>query len=78
MLRRNFIKILKQTLYLFHIPSGKKVTLGRFHQPPELHGEWRCDLHPRFSLDDRKVIFDSTHGGNGRQMYMIDIEEVIA
>jgi len=68
----------KQTLYLFHVPTGKKVILGRFYQPPESQGEWRCDLHPRFSLDGRKIIFDSTHKGNGRQMYMVDISEVIA
>ena len=67
----------KQTLYLYHVPTGKKVILGRFYQPPESHGEWRCDLHARFSLDGRKVIFDSTHGGNGRQMYLIDIGEVV-
>ncbi len=67
----------KQTLYLYHIPSGKKVILGRFHEPPESHGEWRCDLHPRFSLDGSKVIFDSTHGGNGRQMYMMDISKLV-
>ena len=67
----------KQTLYLYHVPTGKKVVLGRFYQPPESHGEWRCDLHPRFSVDGRTVIFDSTHGGNGRQMYAIDISRVV-
>ena len=68
----------KQTLYLYHVPSGKTVVLGRFYQPPESTGEWRCDLHPRFSVDGRTIVFDSTHGGNGRQMYMIDISEVVA
>lgn len=68
----------KQTLYLYHIPTNRKIILGRFYQPPASHGEWRCDLHPRFTLDGRKVIFDSTHEGNGRQMYMIDIEEIIS
>lgn len=67
----------KQTLYLYHVPTGKKVVLGRFYQPPESHGEWRCDLHPRFSVDGRTVIFDSTHGGNGRQMYAIDISSIV-
>ncbi|MEQ9443171.1 MAG: hypothetical protein RIG62_29310 [Cyclobacteriaceae bacterium] len=67
----------KQTLYLYHIPTDRKVILGRFYEPPESHGEWRCDLHPRFSLDGRKIIFDSTHGGNGRQMYFMDISEAM-
>ena len=68
----------KQTLYLYHVPTGRKVTIGRFYQPPESTGEWRCDLHPRFSVDGRTIIFDSTHGGNGRQMYKVDISEVVA
>jgi len=67
----------KQTLYLYHVPSGKKVVLGKFYQPLESRDEWRCDLHPRYSVDGRKVFFDSTHGGNGRQMYMIDISSII-
>ena len=49
--------------------------LGHFRLPPEYAGEWRCDTHPRFSPDGRKVVIDSAHGGNGRQMYLIDIGE---
>ncbi len=41
----------KQTLYLYHVPTGKKVILGQFFEPPEIQGEWRCDLHPRYSVD---------------------------
>jgi hypothetical protein len=66
-----------QELYLYHVPTGRKVTLGRFHEPIEYTGEWRCDLHPRFSPDGRFVIFDSTHEEDGRQMYMIDISEIV-
>lgn len=67
----------KQELYLFHEPSGKKVVLGRFHSPEKYVGEWRCDLHPRTNADGTKVIFDSTHEGDGRQMYMIDISQIV-
>jgi len=66
-----------QELYLYHVPTGKKVTLGRFNEPIEYKGEWRCDLHPRYSPDGRFVIFDSTHEGEGRQMYMIDISAIV-
>ena len=45
--------------------------------PPEYRGEWRCDTTPRYSRDGRKVIFDSPHGGNGRQMYLADIGSII-
>jgi Tol biopolymer transport system component len=30
-----------------------------------------------FSPDGKKVVIDSPHEGNGRQMYLIDIENLI-
>ena len=62
-----------QNPYLYEIASGKRVPLGHFRLPPEYAGEWRCDTHPRFSPDGRKVVIDSAHEGNGRQMYLIEI-----
>lgn len=66
-----------QEVYLYHIPSGRKVSLGRFYSPEEYRGEWRCDTHPRYSRDGRFVVIDSPHGGNGRQMYRIDIGHIV-
>lgn len=66
-----------QTVYLYHVATGEKVALGRFYSPPQYTGEWRCDTHPRFSPDGRYVAIDSPHGGNGRQVYLIDIRESI-
>ena len=66
-----------QQLYLYHVPTDRKVPLGNFPSPPEYTGEWRCDLHPRFSPDGRSVVIDSAHGENGRQMYRIDIREIV-
>ena len=63
--------------YLYHVPTESKIVLGKFFSPPEYAGEWRCDLHPRFSPDGRHIVIDSVHGGNGRQMYLIDISEII-
>ncbi len=63
----------EQVPYLYNEKSHKRIDLGRFHQPKEYHGEWRCDTHPRASNDGKMVCIDSTHGGNGRQMYLIDI-----
>ena len=66
-----------QNPHLFHIPSGRFEPLGHFHQSPEYQGEWRCDTHPCASPDGTKVLIDSPHGGNGRQVYLIDIGGII-
>lgn len=66
-----------QNVYLYHVATGKKVPLGHFYLPPKYKGEWRCDTHPRFSPDGRSVVIDSPHGGNGRQMYLIDISKIV-
>jgi len=66
-----------QRLYLYHVPSKQKFSLGDFHAPPAYTGPQRCDLHPRFSPDGRSVIIDSAHGGDGRQMYLVDISGIV-
>ena len=68
----------QQELCLYHIPSKKKVSLGVFDSPSAYRGEWRCDLHPRLSRSGTKVVIDSPHQGNGRQMYLIEIEDILA
>ena len=67
----------RQELYLYHVPTATKVPLGGFHAPPAYTGEWRCDLHPRANRDGTKVYIDSAHGGNGRQMYELDIRAIL-
>ena len=67
----------EQIPYVYHIPTRRKIELGRFHSPPEYSGEWRCDTHPRYSHSGRMVCIDSPHEGNGRQMYVIDIRDLI-
>jgi len=68
----------KQHLYLYHVETGRHVPLGSFYAPESYRGEWRCDLHPRFSPDGRRIVIDSTHGGDGRQMYLLDIGQIVA
>ncbi len=68
----------QQHVYLYHIASGKRVSLGRFHSPKEYAGEWRVDTHPRVSRDGRTVCIDSPHTGKGRQLHLIDIRKIIA
>ncbi len=66
-----------QKVYLYNVADRKTLSLGRFHLPARYTGEWRCDTHPRFSPDGRSVVIDSPHAGAGRQMYLIDISEII-
>jgi hypothetical protein len=66
-----------QHLYLYHVASDKRVPLGSFYAPPPYSGEWRCDLHPRFSPDGRSVVIDSAHGGDGRQLYLVDVSKIV-
>ncbi len=66
-----------QTPYLYHVPSKRKVELGRFRSPPEYTGEWRCDTHPRSSNDGKSVVIDSPHTGAGRQLHLIDISRIV-
>jgi len=66
-------KTREQVPYIYHESTNKRIDLGDFHAPLDYKGEWRCDLHPRASNDGKLICIDSTHGGNGRQMYLIDI-----
>ena len=67
-----------QIPHLYHIATNRRIDLGQFPQPPEYKGEWRVDNHPRSSRDERWVCVDSAHGGNGRQLYLIDIQGMMA
>jgi hypothetical protein len=68
----------RQHPYLYHVASGTQHPLGHFYTGPEYEGEWRCDLHPRFSPDGHWVTIDSNHGGQGRQIYLLDVREIVS
>lgn len=65
-----------QTPYLYHIPTDRRVDLGHFYSPAFYTGEWRCDTHPRSSRDGKLVCIDSPHN-KGRQMYLIEVADII-
>jgi hypothetical protein len=67
-----------QNPYLYHIPTNRRIPLGFFYSPPEYKDEWRCDTHPCASRDGKLVVFDSPHGGNGRQVHLVDISRIIS
>ncbi|MEM6363110.1 MAG: hypothetical protein AAF745_01695 [Planctomycetota bacterium] len=66
----------RQTVYLFHRPTGKRVDLGHFPSPHAYRGEWRCDTHPRCSDDGLTVAIDSPHA-QGRQVYLLDVSDIV-
>ena len=60
-----------RTLKVYIVAQGREVVVGRYLSPPPFSGEIRCDLHPRWSRDDRTICFDSVHEGH-RQVYVVD------
>ena len=66
-----------QTPHLYHIATGRRVDLGKFHLPRVYTGEWRVDTHPRYSPDGRFVCIDAPVQGSGRQLHLIDIQSIV-
>jgi len=64
-----------QTLFLYQMSTGTRIDVARFFHDPEQSGHCRCDLHPRWSRDGRKVCVDSTHNRD-RQMFLVDVSSI--
>lgn len=65
-----------QPLMLFRPADGKLVMLGKFLLAKSHAGEFRCDLHPRWSRDGRHLSIDSMHEGDQRQIYLLDVSRI--
>ena len=63
--------------YLYELATERRVPLAHLYSPPEYTGEWRCDNHPRSSRNGKMVCVDSPHGGEGRQLYLIDVSGIV-
>jgi hypothetical protein len=61
---------------LYETAKDVAFTIGRFYTPPDLGKHNRCDLHPRWSPDNKFVSIDSTHEGS-RQQYILDVSDVV-
>jgi len=66
----------ERTLIVYHPETNRRIDVGRFYATPEITGEIRCDLHPRWSRDGRQACFDSIHEG-ARQIYVADLSSIV-
>jgi hypothetical protein len=64
----------EQKLFLMDMATEAVLPLGRYAQPPEFTGHWRCDLHPRWSPRGSLIGFNSTHSGT-RQVYVLRLQQ---
>ena len=63
----------EQKIYLMDMETEAVLPLGRYVQPPEFTGFWRCDIHCRWSPTGKMIGFNSTHSGS-RQVYIFNLE----
>lgn len=62
----------EQKIYLMNMETEAVLPIGRFPQPEEFHGGWRCDIHCRWSPKGNLIGFNSTHSGS-RQAYLLNL-----
>lgn len=66
-----------RTLMFFRMQGGRRMDIARLYSPKDRWwGEIRCDLHPRWSRDARRVCIDSVHSGE-RQLYVVETEGLL-
>ncbi len=64
-----------RSVLLFQWETERCFEIGRFRSLPELTGEMRCDPHPRWHPDGKRICLDSAHEGS-RQMYLLDAHAI--
>ncbi len=62
-------------LMLYEMETGRRVDIGSFYSPAAFSAELRCDLHPRWDRNGRRISIDSAHTGT-RQIYMLDVSSI--
>ncbi|MGG1515677.1 hypothetical protein ABE504_09715 [Paenibacillus oryzisoli] len=61
-----------RNLYMYNFQTRKGMKLASYYSLPELDGDNRCDLHPRWNREGSLISFDSTHEGQ-RHVYQMDL-----
>lgn len=62
----------EQKIYLMDMKTEAVLPLGRYVQPMEFEGYWRCDIHCRWSPSGKMIGFNSTNSGS-RQVYIFKL-----
>lgn len=60
-------------LYIMNMDTQSAARIAAFHEPPAFAGEYRCDLHPRWSPDGKTICIDSTNEGT-RQVVLVHLD----
>lgn len=63
----------EQKIFLMNMKTEAVMSLGRFVEPEEFHGGWRCDIHCRWSPNGDIIGFNSTQTGS-RQVYFLRLD----
>lgn len=63
-------KKFEQEIFTYIPGNLEKKIIGRFFNPARFEGEFRCDLHPRWSSSGKMISLDSGASGK-RKMYVI-------
>ena len=62
----------EQKIFMMDMKTQAVLSLGRFFEPEEFSGGWRCDLHCRWSQNGDIIGFNSTRTGS-RQAYIMRV-----
>jgi hypothetical protein len=63
-------------LMLYKWETGEAFEVAWATSPPELEDAVRCDLHPRWSTDGKRICIDSADDGH-RQMHVLDVSNIV-
>lgn len=64
------------SLFIYNFNKRKQIKLGEFYNPLKFKGEIRCDLHPRWCVDQNYISIDSVFSGK-RKQYILDIRQIL-